>query len=138
MHLYKRTEDSLHFSQLKDSCNSLVGLVISQYLKQSKSADKFSRFETIEKAFIKMLEQNFVNLKRPADYAEKLNISVPYLNECVKDVTRHSISHHIQQRIILDAKRLLYHSEKSIKEIANELGYDDYSYFSLFSPKLRE
>ena len=42
--------------------------------------------------------------------------------------------YHIQQRIILEAKRLLYHSGKSVKEIATEFGYDDYPYFSrLFS-----
>jgi YesN/AraC family two-component response regulator len=69
-------------------------------------------------------------MKRPADYAEVLNISVAYLNECVKNVTGFSVSHHIQQRIILEAKRLLYHSDNSVKEIAAELGYDDYPYFS--------
>lgn len=62
-------------------------------------------------------------------YAKSLNISTPYLNECVKTATGNSVSYHIQQRVILEAKRLLYHSNKSIKEIAGELGYDDYSYF---------
>jgi AraC family transcriptional activator of pobA len=67
-------------------------------------------------------------------YAQSLNISTPYLNECVKNTTGFSVSHHIQERIILEAKRLLYHSNKSVKEIATELGYDDYPYFSrLFS-----
>jgi len=63
-------------------------------------------------------------------YADILNISTPYLNECIKNTTGHSISYRIQQRIILEAKRLIYHSDKSIKEIAAELGYDDYSYFT--------
>ena len=36
----------------------------------------------------------------------------------------------IKNRIILEAKRLLYHSDKSVKEIATELGYEDYAYFS--------
>ena len=62
-------------------------------------------------------------------YAKCLNISTPYLNECVKRTTGYSVSYHIHQRVILEAKRLLYHSDKSVKEIAGELGYDDYSYF---------
>lgn len=134
--LYERNEDKLYYSQLKDSCNALVALFISQYLKQSKPADKFSRFEIVEKAFTGLLEQNFVTLKRPADYAGKLNISVAYLNECVKCITGFSVSHQIQQRIILEAKRLLYHSDKSVKEIAIELGYDDYPYFSRLFTKV--
>lgn len=134
--LYERNEDKLYFSLLKDSCNALVALIISQYLKQSKPADKFSRFEIVEKAFTRLLERNFATDKRPADYAVKLNISVPYLNECVKNTTGFSVSHHIQQRVILEAKRLLYHSDKSVKEIAVELGYDDYPYFSRLFTKV--
>lgn len=70
------------------------------------------------------------------DYAENLNITTPYLNECVKSATGHPVSHHIQHRVILEAKRLLYHSNKSIKEIAGELGYDDNSYFTRLFVKI--
>jgi YesN/AraC family two-component response regulator len=31
---------------------------------------------------------------------------------------------------MLEAKRLLFHSSKSVKEIAHDLGYEDHSYFS--------
>ena len=131
---FERENDKLYRSLLKDSCNALVALFISQHLERSESADKTSRFEIVTKAFRKTLEQHFIHFKRPTEYAQKLNISTPYLNECVKNSTGYSVSHHIQQRIILEAKRLLYHSDKSVKEIAATLGYDDYPYFSrLFS-----
>ncbi len=131
---FQRKPDKLYRALLKDNCNALVALILSQYLKKSKPADNLSRFETVTKAFKKALENNFTTLKRPAEYAKVLNISTPYLNECVKNATGHPVSYHIQQRIILEAKRLLYHSGKSVKEIATELGYDDYPYFSrLFS-----
>ena len=132
----ERKNDKLYHSLLKDSCNALVALTVSQYLEQSKSSEKFSRFETITKAFKGMLEHNFIAVKRPTDYAEKLNISTPYLNECVKNTTGYSVSHHIQQRVILEAKRLLFYSGKSVKEIAAELGYDDYQYFSRLFTKV--
>jgi len=126
----------LYHSLLKDSCNALVALVISQYIGLSTPADKASRFELITKAFTETLEHNFTKHKRPAAYAHILNISIPYLNECVKNATGFSASHHIQQRVILEAKRLLYHSGKSVKEIATELGYDDYPYFSRLFTKV--
>jgi AraC-like DNA-binding protein/mannose-6-phosphate isomerase-like protein (cupin superfamily) len=132
----ERKRDKLYHSLLKDSCNALVALVASQYLEQSKSADKLSRFEIVTKAFNKILERNYTTIKSPTEYAEKLSISTPYLNECVKNTTGYSVSHHIQQRIILEAKRLLYHSDKSVKEIADELGYDDYPYFSRLFTKV--
>lgn len=37
---YKRKSDKLYHSLLRDGCNTLVALVISQYLERSKSAEK--------------------------------------------------------------------------------------------------
>ena len=132
----ERKNDKLYHSLLKDMCNALVALVISQYLEQSKSPDKYSRFDIVTKTFREMLERNYTTTKSPAEYARKLNISTSYLNECVKNTTGYPVSHHIQQRIILEAKRLLYYSNKSVKEIAAELGYDDYPYFSRLFTKV--
>jgi AraC-like DNA-binding protein/mannose-6-phosphate isomerase-like protein (cupin superfamily) len=126
----KRKNDKLYHSLLKDSCNALVALVTSQYLAFTKSTDKLTRFKLIANTFKSELESNFISVKTPTAYAQKLNISTPYLNECVKNATGYPVSYHIQQRIILEAKRLLYHSDKSVKEISSELGYDDYPYFS--------
>lgn len=134
--LSERKNEKLYYPLLSGSCNTLTGLVISQYLVQSKPFDKLSRFEIVTKAFKELLERNFVTAKRPMEYARQLNISSPYLNECVKNATGHSVSFHIQQRVILEAKRLLYHSDISVKEIATELGYDDYPYFSRLFAKV--
>lgn len=134
--LSERKKEKLYHSLLNGSCNTLIGFVISQYLVQSKSIEKLSRFEIVTKAFKELLERNFVTAKKPTEYAQQLNISTPYLNECVKNITGHSVSHHIQQRIILEAKRLLYHSDQSVKEIATELGYEDYPYFSRLFTKV--
>ncbi|GAB3511990.1 AraC family transcriptional regulator [Spirosoma knui] len=128
--LSERRSNRLSHSLLKDACNTLVALVLSAYLEQAKSPDKFSRFDLVTKAFRHLLERNYTTIKRPAGYAQQLNVSTAYLNECVKKTTGRSVSHHIQQRIILEAKRLLYHSDQSVKEIAAGLGYDDYPYFS--------
>lgn len=125
----ERKYEKLFNSILKESCNTLVSLVASQYLTQSKTTDNYSRFEVVNKSFKSLLEHDFITVKSPAAYAKGLNISTPYLNECVKTATGHPVSYHIQQRVILEAKRLLCHSNKSIKEVAAELGYDDYSYF---------
>jgi AraC family transcriptional activator of pobA len=128
--LSERKHEKLYHSLLKTSCNTLVALVASQYLARSASTDKLTRSELITKSFKEILERNYITAKKPADYAQTLNMSTPYMNECVKNTTGHSVSYHIQQRIILEAKRLLYHTDKSVKEISNELGYEDYPYFS--------
>lgn len=128
--LFERKQEKLYHAILRESCNALAALITSQYLALTKSAENLSRFEVITKAFRSILESDFVLTKRPSDYAKKLKISAAYLNECVKKTTDQPVSYHIQQRVVLEAKRLLYHSDKSVKEIAFELGYDDYPYFS--------
>ncbi|WP_113662622.1 helix-turn-helix domain-containing protein [Pedobacter nanyangensis] len=128
--------EQLYQSILRDSCNALAGLAAKQYLEQAKPKAKLSSAEVISSNFRALLEHHFVQCKSPAVYAEKLNISAVYLNECLKKTTGQPVSYHIQQRVILEAKRLLYHSSQSVKEIAAELGYDDYPYFSRLFTKV--
>lgn len=135
LNLSERKNQQLYHSLLKDSCNTLIGLLTSVYLEGSTPIDKLSRSEQITKAFKAALQRDFVSIKRPSAYALILNISTSYLNECVKDSTGQPVSYHIQQRIILEAKRLLYHSDQSVKEIADTLGFEDYAYFSRFFTK---
>jgi YesN/AraC family two-component response regulator len=134
--LSERKDEKLYDSILKESCNTLVALVASQYLAELKPIDKNSRFEVVTKAFKSALERDFSTVKSPMEYSKYLNISTPYLNECVKTATGQSVSYHIQQRVVLEAKRLLFHSNESVKEIAIKLGYDDYSYFTRLFVKI--
>ncbi|MEO3406724.1 helix-turn-helix transcriptional regulator [Mucilaginibacter sp. CAU 1740] len=134
--LAKRINTPLYHRLLKDQVNALVSLSISFFMECEKPVSNASRSETITKAFRETLAAHFTVLKRPAEYAEKLNLSIPYLNECVKSTTGQPVSYHIQQRVILEAKRLLYHSDQSLKEIAATLGYDDYTYFSRLFAKV--
>ncbi len=38
----------------------------------------------------------------------------------------------IHERVIVEAKRLVYYTNKSIKEVANDLGFEDVTHFSKF------
>ena len=130
LHLSTQKSNRLYHLVLKDSCNILVALVTSAFLNQQKSSGNLSRFELIAKSFKSLLDKNYCTIKRPAEYAKRLHISTPYLNESIKNATGLPVSQHIRDRIILEAKRMLYHTNKSVKEIALDLGYEDYPYFS--------
>jgi AraC-like DNA-binding protein len=132
----EKKEEQLYSAILKESCNTLVALVISQYLGIAKPVETHTRFEVISREFKAALEGRFKIVKDPAAYAGLLNISMSYLNECVKAVTGKSVTSQIQQRVTLEAKRLLYHSDRSVKEIAGDLGFDDHSYFTRLFTKV--
>ncbi|MCZ8216998.1 MAG: helix-turn-helix domain-containing protein, partial [Cyclobacteriaceae bacterium] len=59
-----------------------------------------------------------------------------HLNDTVKAFTSNSVSTHIQQISILEAKRQLYFTNKSVKEIAYDLGYDEPVYFGKLFKKI--
>jgi len=77
----------------------------------------------------------FRDEKSPLFYADKLNISVKHLNRIVKESLNVTASNFIAQIVVLEAKKMLIHSDYRIVEIANKLGYDDTSYFIRFFKK---
>jgi AraC family transcriptional activator of pobA len=78
------------------------------------------------------IEEHFVSLHSPGDYAGLLNISTAALNKAVKGSLDKTLSQLIAERIIVEAKRQLYLTATPVKRIAFELGYDDEFYFSRF------
>jgi AraC-like DNA-binding protein len=88
--------------------------------------------ERIVKKFFSLLQQYFATKKLVAEYAADLCITPNYLNAVVKRQTGFPASHHIQQLIIMEAKRHAIYSDLRMKEIADLLGFDDCAHFSKF------
>ena len=88
----------------------------------------------ITKTFKQILRRNFKSMKRASEFAAKMNITVTYLNDTVRSVTGFPVTYYIQQQVMREAQRLLYHSDLTVKEIADILGFEDAKYFNrLFS-----
>lgn len=82
--------------------------------------------------FMMLLELNY-HIERTADfYAAKLDISAKRLNQILKEKLGKTGVQLIHDRLILEAKRQIIHSENTMKEIAFHLGFQDRSYFSRF------
>jgi len=81
------------------------------------------------------IEKDFRSKHTPQDYAVLLNISSNALARIAKTHFNKTLTNLITERIIIEAKRELYLTNKSVKEVAYELGYDDEYYFSRFFKK---
>ena len=88
------------------------------------------RYMVIVYQLKKLLAIKLNKEKSPSVYAGMLNISEVYLNEAIKAVTGMNVSRFIRSQVVLTAKRKLAYTSLSAAEIAVELGYDDYAYFS--------
>ncbi|SHN13214.1 AraC-type DNA-binding protein [Chitinophaga sp. CF418] len=82
--------------------------------------------------FFSIVEKKYMVFKLVADYADELAVTPNHLNEMVKKVSGFPASHHIRQRVVLEAKRQATYSGSSMKEIAYSLGFDDIAHFSKF------
>lgn len=85
--------------------------------------------------FLMLLESNYLQVCNTDFYAGKLGISSKRLNQILKDKLDKTGTQLIHDRIILESKRLIIHSESTIKEIAYDLGFSDRPYFSRFFKK---
>lgn len=79
--------------------------------------------------FRKLVEQEFTRLHTVQEYADRLNVATRTLNKCVNECSQKSPLAFINDRVVLEAKRMIRYTGLMIKEIAYELGYDDTSYF---------
>ena len=86
--------------------------------------------------FRKLVNNRFSSLRTTKDYARELNISPNYLNALCQEFFFKTVSEILQERVILEAKRMLMHTSLSISEIAYKLGFNDNSYFGRYFKKV--
>lgn len=80
--------------------------------------------------FEKLINLHFKSEKSPSFYASKMSITLKHLNRVCKSILNKTATKIITERIILEAKRLLIDQNKSISQIADELNFENYSYFA--------
>lgn len=86
--------------------------------------------------FIDLVERTYLHQRQVAHYAEELAISADHLNELVKARLGRTASKVVQDRLLLEAKRLLLHAELSVKEVGYTLGMHDQPHFTRWFSKL--
>ena len=86
-----------------------------------------------------VIDKNYKTIKYPHEYASMMAMSEKHLNRICRSCLNKTTTDIIADRIILEAKRSLTHTQLSINQVAESLGYDDVSYFSrLFKKRTGE
>lgn len=129
-----------------DLLYNYVSILVHEALKM-EPADSFFRAGNastrIAALFIELLERQFpidspaqvLTLRTAADFAKQLSVHVNHLNRAVKEITGKTTSEHIAERIAVEARALLMHTNWNISEIAYALGFGYPSYFNHFFRK---
>ncbi|MEQ8362864.1 MAG: helix-turn-helix domain-containing protein [Cyclobacteriaceae bacterium] len=87
------------------------------------------------RSFKVAIEKSFRKDHSVQFYASKLSTQARTLNKVSRKYAGKSASEMIQERLLLEAQRNLFHESKSVKEIGFDLGFDDPAYFTRFFKK---
>lgn len=127
------SRDAMHVEILK----SYTEILVLKYLRimEERHPVTLGATSSAFNDFRKLVENTFRENHAAGYYADQLHMTEKQLNKLCFNSTGHSTSDYLKQRIVLEAKRLLYNSDLSIKEVAFALGFEDPSYFNRFFRK---
>jgi len=102
---------------------------------KNDSRDDVSRIPLISSEFISLVENHYKEKKNLAYYAERLNISKPYLHHCVTVSSGKSPGYWIDYYRLSYAKKHLSNIDMSVLEIAQNLNFAGLPQFCKFFKK---
>lgn len=127
-------EDQKKFSDsiLKSYLQLILALCSQEKATQIDKNILSQPFENEILHFQSLLEKHFVNVREPSFYAGELKMSPSSFSKKIKLQFGKTPTQLIQERVVLEAKKLLHLTKKSVKEVAAELHFDDEHYFSRY------
>ncbi len=106
------------------------------YSRDANLAPAPSNNKGLMKRLNELVGENYDSLHQVSDYARLLNVTPGHLNDTIREQAGRTATSLIQERVILEAKRALFHADLSVKEIAYSLGFGDAGYFNRFFKRL--
>lgn len=109
----------------------LLNQIQGIFLKKQNKAHSAKKSAVIKK-FKKLVSRHFKTQNSVPFYSDQLGVSEFHLYDTVKKAIGMTPGQIIRNEIILEAKRLLAHTEMTVAEIGYMLGFEDPAYFSRF------
>lgn len=130
------TPGRAHREMLETYLRMFLIEVLRMYDEQADwEIDENDRESRLAEGFIALVEQHFRTLHAVSDYAEKLFVSPKSLAKRLKAHGYPTPTEVIRDRVVLEAKRDLRYTTKTVKEIAFDLGFEDPAYFTRYFKK---
>lgn len=112
----------------------LIYIEISRNYKSSAMKANRTYLEKLNKFEI-LVESHYLTKKMPREYAALLNMTEKHLNRIIKHCLNKTTTELIADRLIIEAKRMLLHSDLQVNQVSDKLGFSERSYFNRFFKK---
>lgn len=115
-----------------DVLRSELNILLLELERISWPAEMVSAVPEILVHYRELVNKHFRQVRQVKDYAGLLGVSANYLNVLVQKHLDRSALSLINERIALEAKRMLLCTDDDVSEIAYSTGFNEVSYFSRF------
>ncbi|TSD67389.1 helix-turn-helix domain-containing protein [Inquilinus sp. KBS0705] len=123
-------------NQMLTSWLRVLVIYLSRMYTDQFGESRITPSHNLLKSYQQLITEHYTDTHDVAAYANQLNISPGYLNDVVKQQSGKTAISHIHNRLVVEAKRRLLHTHLSVKQIADELGFEDAAYFNRFFKRL--
>lgn len=129
--IHKEYQDrALNYDEMIRTYLNAMFITLSRiYADKNKKSPQFSYDLLQLNRFEALVDIHFKEHRPVSFYSDKMNISDRQLSYLCKKTVNKTPSEILTERIILEAKRLIIHSDLSIFSISTQLNYNDSSYF---------
>lgn len=138
--LFKKAIEEMNASEpdSEDAIHSLLDLILiyCKRLYPTFEGSSLKKGHILIKRFKQLIEEKCTENIGVKEYAELLQVSSNYLSETVKEFTGRTPTDFINDRMILEIKRFLTHTQLTVQEVGYQLNFSDQSYFSKYFKRI--
>jgi len=121
-----------YFLEMLRSILDLILTTCAARYQVSENMLNKGKGQILVKRFFHLVEENHQKNLSLSDYSGMIGVTPNHLTQTVKLLTGKTSSQIIKTKQLLEIKRLLVHTNLSVSEIANQLNFEDQSYFTKF------
>ncbi|MDM0111277.1 helix-turn-helix domain-containing protein [Variovorax sp. J22R133] len=119
-----------------EALQSHVVLLALWFLRQEQATTGVGKREALRDTLVQryraLIERHFHEHRPLAFYADALGVTADHLSRVCRAVSSTSALAILHERLALEARRVLVHTEASVADVAQQLGFEDAAYFSRF------
>lgn len=118
-----------------EMCEHLLQAILiwlARFSTQESEPDTSLRTKPLLVRFRRLIEEQYAQQRPVSDYALQLGVSASTLNRQCRSQLHQSALQLIHFRLTQEIKRRLTFTQRTLEQIATELGFDDPAYFTRF------
>ncbi|MEP3836003.1 MAG: helix-turn-helix domain-containing protein [Algibacter sp.] len=131
----RNSKDNYQSDLLRNDLRNL--LLHSERERRKQDFIELKKDANLEQAlyFKTLLDDNFITQKRVSFYCQQMHLTPKRLNQATSKIFGKTPKNIIDDRVLLESKRLLAHTSESIKEISFSLGFEEPTNFIKYFKK---